>query len=387
VLSVGSLIGNPIDGGFGVLTSAETYQACIDALQEDPNVDTVLLQEALPREPGSDRAESYIRLVENSAATTAKKPISFVTLVSHSQTDYSRALRRSVPRVSFLQEANKALRAMAAVVRRDAAERLAGHGHATADPPAAEMREAAERARAAIAGAKGKVALNEAVSKEILKAYGIASAPQVLVQSPEAALDAAQRIGYPVVIKAVSDRLLHKSDAGAVMLNRRNADDVVAAFAQIKRNLADHGFTGALDGMLVCKQISGGTELALGVTRDPEMGLAVMIGAGGVLLELLRDVAFGVPPVSPDKARDMLAQTRAARLMHGYRGGPALDLEAVVRALVALGRLAVDLADVIDSVDVNPFVAMPQGAMALDGLIVLQQRQTQWERPAAGKPC
>jgi hypothetical protein len=72
----------------------------------------------------------------------------------------------------------------------------------------------------------------------------------------------------------------------------------------------------------------------------------------------------------------MLAQTRAARLMHGYRGDPALDVEAVVRALVALGRLAVDLSDIVDSVDVNPFLAMPQGAMALDGLIVLQQRQT-----------
>jgi acetate---CoA ligase (ADP-forming) len=382
VLSVGSLIGNPIDGGFGVLTSAETYQACIDALQEDPNVDTVLLQEALPREPGSDRSENYIKLVENSAATTTKKPIAFVTLVSHSQTDYSRALRRSVGRVSFLQEANKALRAVAAVVRRDASERLAGP--ASADPPSAQMCEAAKRVRAAMAGANGKLALNEAVSKEILKAYGIASAPQALVQSPKAALDAAQRIGYPVVIKAVSERLLHKSDAGAVILDCRNADDVGAAFARIRRNLAEHGFTGALDGMLVCKQICGGTELALGVTRDPEMGLAVMVGAGGVLLELLKDVAFGVPPISPEKARDMLAQTRVGRLMQGYRGGPALDVEAVVGALVALGRLAVDLADVIDSVDVNPFTAMPQGAVALDGLIVLQQQQSQRERPAAG---
>jgi acetyltransferase len=374
VLSVGSLIGNPIDGGFGVLTSAETYQACVDALQEDPNVDTVLLQEALPREAGSDRAENYIRLVENSAATTAKKPISFVTLVSHSQTDYSRALRQSLPHVSFLQEANKALRAMAAVVRRDALERVASH--APAPPPSAEMCEAAKSARAAIAGAKGKVALNEAVSKQILKAYGVALAAEAMVQSPEAAVDAAQRIGYPVVIKAVSSRLLHKSDAGAVMLNLGSADDVVAAFAQIKRNLADHGFTGALDGMLVCKEIRGGTELALGVIRDPEMGLAVMVGSGGVLLELVRDVAFGVPPISSEKARDMLAQTRAARLMHGYRGGPALDVEAIIQALRALGRLAVDLADVVDSVDVNPFMAMPQGGMALDGLIVLQQRQT-----------
>jgi acetyltransferase len=374
VLSVGSLIGNPIDGGFGVLTSEDTYRACIDALQEDPSIDTVLLQEALPREAGSDRAERYIKMVESYVGEAGRKPISFVTLVSHSQSDYSRALRAGAPHVSFLQEANKALRAMAAVVRRDELAAIAGPPQAAVGPPSSDQREAAQLARAAVTGAAGKVALNEIVSKRILNAYGIGSAPDVLVRSAAAAVEAAQRIGYPVVLKAVSARLLHKSDAGAVMLGLGDADAIAAAYARIEANLARHGFTDALDGMLVCRQIGGGTEIALGVTRDPEMGLAVMVGAGGVLLELVKDVAFGVPPISPAKARDMLAQTRVARLLDGYRGGPTLDAEAVIQALVALGRLAVDLADVIDSVDVNPFMVMPQGGLALDGLLVLHGR-------------
>jgi acetate---CoA ligase (ADP-forming) len=104
------------------------------------------------------------------------------------------------------------------------------------------------------------------------------------------------------------------------------------------------------------------------------MGLVVMAGSGGVLLELVKDVTFCAPPVSPDKARDMLARLRAAKLLAGYRGGPALDREAVVAALVALGRVAVDLDDVVQSIDINPFVALPQGGMALDALIVLQRR-------------
>ncbi len=136
------------------------------------------------------------------------------------------------------------------------------------------------------------------------------------------------------------------------------------------RKLEGHSVTG----MLVCQQIRGGVELVLGLNRDREMGLVVMAGTGGVLLELVKDVAFCAPPVSRDKARDMLQRMRGAKLLAGYRGSAALDVEAVVDALVALGRLAADLGDVVQSVDVNPFVALPQGGLALDALIVLQQR-------------
>jgi hypothetical protein len=129
-----------------------------------------------------------------------------------------------------------------------------------------------------------------------------------------------------------------------------------------------------LAGMLVCRQVSGGVELVLGLNRDPEMGAVVMAGSGGVLLELVKDVTFGAPPITRDKARDMLSRLRGAKLLQGYRGSPPCDVEAAVDALVALGELAVDLADVVESVDINPFVALPQGGLALDGLIVLRRR-------------
>ena len=125
ILNVGSLVSNPTDGGYGVLTSADNYINSIDTMQADPNVDMVLVQEAIPREPGSGRAENYIRLVEAYAATRAKKPIAFCAPTSHGHTDFSRALRADTPHVSFLQEANKALRAIATVARRDELERLA----------------------------------------------------------------------------------------------------------------------------------------------------------------------------------------------------------------------------------------------------------------------
>jgi len=366
VLTVGSLVGNPIDGGFGVLSSADNFMASIEALQADPNVDMVLVQEGLPRAPGSDRTEHYIRLVDDYAATKARKPIAFVTPTSHGQTDYSRAIRAKAPHVSFLQEAYKALRSITGVARREERERLA-RAAAPAHPPLAEgQRAVVERLRTRARTAP--VALNEAESKEVLRAYGIATPPEALVASAAEALAAADRIGYPVVLKAVAATLLHKSEAGAVALDLATPGQLEAAHDRMSRDLRAHG----LAGMLVCRQIRGGLELVLGLHRDPEMGLIVMAGSGGVLLELVKDVAFCAPPVSREKARDLIERTHAARLLRGYRGAAALDADAVVEALVALGRLGTDLGDVIESVDINPFVALPQGGMALDALIVLR---------------
>jgi hypothetical protein len=173
-----------------------------------------------------------------------------------------------------------------------------------------------------------------------------------------------------VVLKAVSAELTHKSDRGAVALDLATPEALGVAYERMTKALAPH----RLAGMLVARQIAGGVELVLGLHRDPEMGLVVMAGAGGVLLELVKDVAFCAPPMSADKAHDLVASLRVGKLLQGYRGAPRCDLDAVVGALVALGRLAGDLDDVMESVDINPFVALPQGGLALDALIVLNRR-------------
>ena len=376
VLTVGSLVANPIDGGYGVLSSADNFMASIDALQADPNVDMVLVQEGLPRAPGSDRAEHYIGLANDYAATRATKPIAFVTPISHGQTDYSRALRAKAGHVSFLQEAYKALRAIASVARRDERARLAHGTTLEAHAPTPERHALIGRLRARATATP--VALDEGESKEVLRAYGIATPAEALVTSRAAAIEAAERIGYPVVLKAVSAELMHKSEVGAVALDLAGPEQLSAAYDRMTQRLEQHHLTG----MLVCRQMRGGLELVLGLHRDPEMGLVVMAGSGGVLLELIKDVTFCAPPVSADKARDMLARMRGAKLLAGYRGTAALDVDALVDALVALGRLAVELEDVVQSVDINPFVALPKGGLALDALIVLQ-RQPNADRSAS----
>jgi acyl-CoA synthetase (NDP forming) len=365
ILGVGSLVSNPIDGGFGVLSSDDNYKASIAALQADPNIDMILIQENLPREPGSDRAERYIHTVEAIVAGGAPKPIAIITPVSHSQSDYSRALRAQVPHVSFLLEVNKSLRAIASVARRDELERLAGSPAKAASTPVETV--AAERVRTL--AKNGTAALDELESKALIRAYGIPTPAEIAVQSPDDAVKAARQIGYPVVLKAVAAKLLHKSDAGAVALHLADDDAVRAAYARIADNVRRAGVE-SLDAMLVCQQISGGLELVLGLNRDPEMGLVVMAGSGGVLLELTKDVAFAVPPLTREKARAMIERTHAARLIRGYRASAVLDADAVIDALLALGRIAEDLADIVQSIDINPFVVLPRGGFALDALVV-----------------
>jgi acetate---CoA ligase (ADP-forming) len=368
-LSVGSLVANPLDGGFGVLGSLETYLACVEALDHDPNIDALLLQDELPRGPGAERPEAYIRGIEHYAATKARKPIAFVSLLSHSQSAFSRALRAELPHLSFLNEAEKTLRVMDRI--RASAERMELK---TEPPAAASNNAAAESLRALAREATQPVALDEVASKALIRAYGIATPEEALARSPAEAVAAAHRIGYPVVLKIVSSGIAHKSDVGGVLVGLGDDDAVRAGYATILANLARHRASAAVEGMLVARHIAGGVELALGLHRDPEMGLVVMAASGGVLLELVKDAAFAAPPIGPAKARDMLRRLRAFRLLEGYRGSAPCDLDAVAATLAALGRIALELGDVVQSLDINPFLALPAGSAALDALVVIGKR-------------
>lgn len=372
LFTVGAKVANPLDGGFGVLSSEDTYLACVEALDADPNVDMLLLQEELPRSPGNDRTERYARRVEDFATKRAKKPIAFVSFATHSQTDYSRALRAQLPHLPFLNEADKSLRIIAKAIRCREHQELASASAGENLPADRRTQEVGaflrERARTS-----EKVPLHESESKDLLRAYGIRTPREAVVTSAADAIKAADALGYPVVLKILSSSILHKSDVGGVALNLQSSQDVQLACEKIGNNLRAHGVSSQVEAMLVCQHVAGGPELVLGLHRDPEMGLVVMVGSGGVLLELIKDVAFAAPPVSSEKARYMLSGTRVSRLLRGYRGSAPRDIEAVVHSLVALGRIAVDLGDVIEAIDINPFVPLAEGkgAVALDALVVL----------------
>jgi acetyltransferase len=375
LLTVGTHIGNPLDAGFAALTSQDAYLRCVEILLADPGIDLLLLQEEIPRAPGMERKEANLTAV-NEIASRAKKPIAFVTMISHGLTDYARALREKLPHLAFLQEIDKSLAASRAIVdyaarareARPSVARLSGfvlrRDRATTSGGG---KKALEKVLARAAETR---ALSEVESKALLKAYGIASPKEGLVTSEREAIALAKKIGLPVVAKIVSAKLAHKSDAGGVVLGLESAADVRAAYKRLMGPVARRARVKP-DGVLIAEQVSDGLELVLGMHRDPEMGPVILFGAGGVELELNRDVALAAPPLDKRAAEALIAGTRVSHLIAGYRGKPAYDKDALVRALLGLSQLVIDAGPRIVSIDVNPFLLRRRGGVALDALVVL----------------
>jgi acetyltransferase len=370
VLGVGTSLGNPLDAGFTALSSAEAYFKCVEALRADPNIDVLLLQEELPLAPRTNNKVDNLRQVDAMATDGKGPPIAVVSMISYMFSEHTRVFRAELKNLPVLQEVDKALKAVGAAGRYGALRLRMSSVAAQAPPPKAPDLKAI-LSRAAPAG-DGLSVLSEADSKELLRAYGIRGAREMLAGSGDNAASAAKQIGYPVVLKLASADIQHKSDIGGVILNIASENELRRAYARLAQNLARARPGARLEQVLVAEQVTGGVELVLGVQRDPEVGPVLMFGSGGILLELHKDVAFGAVPLPPWQAEAMIARTTAGRLLDGYRGMPAADRASVLAGLTALGRLAHDLGDRLESIDVNPFVALPDGAVALDALVVLR---------------
>ncbi|HEX5281880.1 MAG TPA: acetate--CoA ligase family protein [Micropepsaceae bacterium] len=377
LMTTGTVVGNPLDAGFAALTSQDAYLRAINIMLADPGVGLLLLQEELPRAAGTERKESNLRAV-NEIAGKAGKPIAFFSMISHGLTDYSRTLRAELANLAFLQETAKAIRTVSSLTALPQAGTPASSPAARARmlsspvcggggaPP--KRRDEGGKIHSLLSDKPGPC--NEVDSKTLLRRYGIRNPDECLVVTESEAIRAARRIGFPVVLKVVAEDMPHKSDAGCVVLGIENGTQLRAAYRNVMRAAKAHGISP--EGMLVAKQVTDGIELALGLHRDPEMGMVIMCGAGGTALELERDVAFGALPLDETAAEAMIAGLRVAKLIAGYRGNPALDRKALVRALLSLSRLAMDAGDRIESVDVNPFLLRRRGGIALDALVVMR---------------
>ena len=365
LLTVGTHIGNPLDAGFAALTSQDAYLKCVEILLDDPGIDLLLLQEELPRGPGTEKKEANLAAV-NEIAARARKPIAFVTMISHGLTDYARALRAKLPHLAFLQEIDKSMAAARAIIDYDERSRAPKPVRTVAPKKAkGELEKILSRTR-------GQRTLSEIDSKTLLKAYGITSPKEGLAHSEGDAVSLAKKVGFPVVAKIVSAELAHKSDIGGVVLGLKSAAEVRAAYKRLMGPVAKRARVKP-DGALIAEQISDGLELVLGMNRDPEMGPVILFGAGGVELELNRDVALAAPPLDKRAAEALIARTRVSQLIAGYRGKPALDKDALIKALFGLSQLVIDAGPRVESIDVNPFLLKRRGGIALDALVVLSK--------------
>jgi acetyl-CoA synthetase (ADP-forming) len=212
--------------------------------------------------------------------------------------------------------------------------------------------------------------LTEREARLVLEAYGLTFAPERRVSTPAEAAAAAAALGVPVALKAVARGVVHKTDAGAVRLDLRSGDEVRAAAEEMTGRLA-------VDGFVVQPMIRGGAEVIVGARHDPHFGPVVLVGLGGIAVEILHDVALAPAPVTPERARALLDGLRAAPLLHGARGGPPLDVSALIDAVVRVSWIAADLGHRLVDIEINPLIVRRagEGAIAVDARGTLDRKE------------
>jgi len=201
--------------------------------------------------------------------------------------------------------------------------------------------------------------------------YGISVPKFKLAASGKEAAKYAVEIGYPIVLKMFSPDIIHKSEAGGVMVNLKNAAEVSSAYKKIFKNAKKYNPTAKVVGVLIQEMAPQSTEVIVGALKDPQFGQTIMFGLGGIFVEILKDVNFRIAPLTPDDAKDMITELKAYPLLKGYRNTPPADIDAIADILCKTSRLVMDNPE-IKELDLNPIMAYQKGAKAVDARIILE---------------
>jgi acyl-CoA synthetase (NDP forming) len=306
------------------------------------------------REAGHEMARRMVEL-----AREAQKPLAITVVCTLDEADYLRETL-GIRVFRFPEDAVQAL-----ALSRDLAAR--GENRALVAPPPFGPADAIAPLLSG-SNPEGFIPLTQAL--EVIEALGLAAAPWVAVASPAEAAAAAERLGWPVVLKLSAPSLIHKTEVGGVALDLQDAAAVQAAFARLAKVAEDRLPPQEARQVVVMSQVTGGQELLLGARRDDSFGPVVAFGAGGVDTEILDDVSLRVAPLNPAQAQELMAETRIGRILAGTRGRPPADLDGLGRALAALSQLMLQFPQVRE-VDLNPVRTFSgkTGLYALDARI------------------
>ena len=350
---------NPVDlGGRRVAEDVEIAGDVARILFEDPGVAYgLVILTSMPFFAG--RA----RLIGEAAAAT-DKPV-MIALTPGAAADAPRRALRELGQFYF-DRTEDALRVLALV---------AGHDALRSSPAPAAVRPAGLPGGHALVLPEGP--LTEGEVKRLLAAYGVPVVAERLAAGPEAAADAAAALGFPVVLKAVSRRIVHKSDAGAVQLALGSREEVRAAARAMHDRLRAADLGPDLEGFSVQPMVRGQAEVIVGAHRDPHFGAVVMVGLGGIAVELLDDVVLAPAPLSAERAGTLIAALRGGPLLTGARGRPPVDVAAIAQVVARVSWLAADLGSRLGDLEINPLLVRRagDGAVAVDGRATLHPKE------------
>jgi acyl-CoA synthetase (NDP forming) len=222
------------------------------------------------------------------------------------------------------------------------------------------------------ARAEGRNFLLEHEAKKVCKEYGIPITKLKIAKSAEEAAEFSEEIGYPTVLKIVSPEVLHKFDVGGVILNLNNREDARNAYNKIVENIKENKPDAKIDGILVQEMAPPSIEVIVGAIKDSQFGSTLMFGLGGIFVEVMKDVAFRIAPITEEDAHEMITEIKAYPILRGYRGQPPVDIDTIVKILVKTSRLVMDHQE-IRELDLNPVMVYEKGAKTVDARIILEQ--------------
>lgn len=338
--------------------NSESFPQIMEHMLNEPQVGTLVVASA----GGESQAEQVISLRDRSA-----KGVAFMWTGSRGEQGGLAKLKSA--NIPVFYTPDTLAHGLKHLVQYHAwRERRLVEGFGTAPLLAAEEDQVVARLQAL-----GRAALSESESKQLIAAWGVPTTREVRVNAAEAAVQAAHNLGYPVALKVDSPDILHKTEADVIRLGLRDAEQVRLAYTTVLANARAYAPQAAISGVLVQEMVTAGIEVIVGVSYDPQLGPTLLFGTGGVMVEVYNDVALRRCPITRPEAYAMLAEVKGARLLQGFRGRPAADVEALVRTLVAMSHLAVQLEGRLAELDINPLMVLPagQGVKAVDALAVL----------------
>ena len=353
---------NPLDGTGAMYDDPNIFPRLLQALIDDSNIDVVTINlEANDPRPKELKSGNRFAAAIEKAAGSSTKPITCFSSVVGGPVDPEILLPLRAAGVPLMEGAECATSTI---------QKLAEYYEfkkSSSKPSAAPTIEQFDKKMSS-------GILPAEAAFQLFQQFGIPTAATVFVRSAEEAACAAERVGFPVVLKIESPDITHKSDVGGVALGLANGNDVRTAYERMHSQVAERAPTAKIAGAIVQRMAAAGLEMILGVNRDPLYGPVVLCGFGGILVELLKDVVVGIPPLSCEQAHDMIARLRGFPILAGVRGKPPADVDSLCQAIVNVSRLAMGLGDRLAGVDINPLIVLPkgEGVIAVDAVVEIK---------------
>ncbi len=358
-LPPGSNALNPVDVRGDA--DAERYRFALEAVLQDENVHGVI---AILIPQAVTKVDETAHIIADVVQRHDKPVLACFMGKNLAQIGVQILRDAKIPNYSYPEPAVDAMRAMV--------ERWRWLGSPPRKIESFDVRRDEVEAAFSSARAEGRLKVGDAEARGIMEAYGIAIPQSELARNPEEAVTIAERVGYPVVMKIASPDILHKTDIGGVKLNIMQASDVRDAFDLLMYRAQRYMPQAEVWGAQVQQMVPQGREVLIGINRDPQFGPLLVLGLGGIYVEVLKDVSFRIAPVARWEAEEMINELRTSALLRGLRGEQPADVEAIVDCMLRVSQLAVDFPEIVE-LDINPLMVHEEGkgAVALDMRLVL----------------